>query len=491
MSKDYETIQVVGITVLIPKIELGAQVISSKEIQEFQAEDLGQILPKFAGVQVKNYGGLGGLKTFSFRGIGGQHSEILIDGFSTRDIQSGQVNLGQVQMNEVKRIEFSLNKTSLLFPATAMLSGQVLSITTSAGSSQPSKNSFVLESKYGSFAQLDEYASFQLKKNRITNSSFVKYRQFEGEYPYTYQFGSFKYAAKRTDNALKEIYGGTAFRYYTNNGESIRLILKAKSIQQELPGAVIFYADPFQQFLNTKQGLSQLDYQFNLGKTKVRPFSNFQLDDLEYIDSSYLNKDNLLRNNFAQLNWQNGINFERRFQEVFMLFGGLENNEERLIFKHENDRLVRRNKSSLALGGTYTRNKHEVNLKMGGHYTERTSGDSLSVNLIPSASLSYENRPSSPYKLFFQAFSSYTMRLPSFNELYFGQIGNNDLMPEKAWQNQLAISKGNRIRNFGYSFNLKVYYNRISDKIVSIPSNNLFISSFSGIFPRIYFVNYE
>jgi vitamin B12 transporter len=474
LSKEYKTVEVVGITVYIPEVDLTSQSISAKEIEEFQAEDLGQILPKFAGVQVKNYGGLGGLKTFSYRGIGGQHSEILIDGFSTRDIQSGQLNLGQVQMNEVKKIEFSLNKSNLLFPAAALLSGQVLSLTTSAGSAESSRNSVTLESKYGSFGQVDEYVSLSLHKNRVISNSFFKHRQFEGSYPYSYQLGQFNYDAVRHDNELTEMYAGTALCYNTKSGEPVRLILKGKSIQQELPGAVIFYSNPFRQYLNTDQAQAQSDYNFTLGKVKFRPFTNLQLDGLEYIDSSYLNKDNLLRNKFDLFSWQNGLNFEIKIVDAFLFFGGIENNEEQLTFVHEQLRLVRRNKSSLALGARYAQNQHEWNLKFGGHYTQRQVDSTKKENLIPSGTISYENDQWTKLGLSLQAFSSYTMRLPSFNELYFGQIGNNDLEAEKAWQNQLALSKIGRRGNFGFSSTIKGYYNRISDKIVSIPSSNLF-----------------
>ena len=38
-------------------------------ILELNFEDVGQLLQKFAGINVKSYGGLGGLKTISVRGF--------------------------------------------------------------------------------------------------------------------------------------------------------------------------------------------------------------------------------------------------------------------------------------------------------------------------------------------------------------------------------------------------------------------------------------
>ena len=50
-------------------------------------------LKRFAGVQVKDYGGVGGMKTVNIRGLGAGHTGVTYDGVQVGDCQSGQVDL--------------------------------------------------------------------------------------------------------------------------------------------------------------------------------------------------------------------------------------------------------------------------------------------------------------------------------------------------------------------------------------------------------------
>jgi vitamin B12 transporter len=87
-------------------------ILKREAILELQAEDVGQLLQKMEGVQVKSYGGLGGMKTISVRGIGGQHTQLIVDGFAITQDQSGQVNLGQIQTENVESVSMLSGKSS-------------------------------------------------------------------------------------------------------------------------------------------------------------------------------------------------------------------------------------------------------------------------------------------------------------------------------------------------------------------------------------------
>ena len=65
----------------IPTLKVNSNQLLQNEIQEMAAEDVGELIRKFAGVSLKSYGGLGGLKTISMRGLGANHSAIISDGF--------------------------------------------------------------------------------------------------------------------------------------------------------------------------------------------------------------------------------------------------------------------------------------------------------------------------------------------------------------------------------------------------------------------------
>jgi outer membrane cobalamin receptor len=81
------------------------QAMRRSVIMELQGEDLGQLMQKFAGVAIRSYGGLGGLKTISVRSLGSNHSSIIVDGFTLINNQTGQINLGQVQTESLESLQ--------------------------------------------------------------------------------------------------------------------------------------------------------------------------------------------------------------------------------------------------------------------------------------------------------------------------------------------------------------------------------------------------
>ena len=56
----------------------------------------------FSGVQVKDYGGLGGMKTISVRSLGAQHTAVSYDGLILTDCQTGQMDLGKFSLDNVE-----------------------------------------------------------------------------------------------------------------------------------------------------------------------------------------------------------------------------------------------------------------------------------------------------------------------------------------------------------------------------------------------------
>ena len=125
LSKELPEITVVPVLVLVPESN-EALTLGKKRIEEMMSEDVGQLLSALPGINIRNYGGLGGLKTLSYRGIGGQHTTTLIDGFSLLSTQTGQTNYGQVQSSNLEKVVFSSNYSGVNANPEALLSGQVV-----------------------------------------------------------------------------------------------------------------------------------------------------------------------------------------------------------------------------------------------------------------------------------------------------------------------------------------------------------------------------
>ena len=82
-----------------------AQTIRVARIQRRLVNDVGQLMSLFTGVQTKSYGGLGGMKTITFRSLGAGHISVVSDHFALSQTQSGQADLGQIPVDFINKLE--------------------------------------------------------------------------------------------------------------------------------------------------------------------------------------------------------------------------------------------------------------------------------------------------------------------------------------------------------------------------------------------------
>lgn len=70
------------------------QAMDSKDFLKLGVKELHEAVKTFSGVQIKDYGGVGGVKTVSIRSFGANHTAISYDGVTLSNAQSGQVDIG-------------------------------------------------------------------------------------------------------------------------------------------------------------------------------------------------------------------------------------------------------------------------------------------------------------------------------------------------------------------------------------------------------------
>ena len=83
------------------------QVFSKDALKNLHALQVSDAVKHFAGVTVKDYGGIGGLKKVSIRSLGAQHTAVGYDGITLTDCQTGQIDIGRFSLDNVDRL--SLN----------------------------------------------------------------------------------------------------------------------------------------------------------------------------------------------------------------------------------------------------------------------------------------------------------------------------------------------------------------------------------------------
>jgi len=80
------------------------QIFSKEELKNLHVLQVSDAVKHFAGVTVKDYGGIGGLKTVSIRSLGAQHTAVAYDGITISDCQTGQIDIGRFSLNNVDRL---------------------------------------------------------------------------------------------------------------------------------------------------------------------------------------------------------------------------------------------------------------------------------------------------------------------------------------------------------------------------------------------------
>jgi len=70
------------------------------------------LLRRFTGVQVKDYGGVGGLKTVNVRSLGSEHVGVFLDGVQVDNAQNMQVDLGRFSTDGIGTVVVATGGTS-------------------------------------------------------------------------------------------------------------------------------------------------------------------------------------------------------------------------------------------------------------------------------------------------------------------------------------------------------------------------------------------
>jgi len=81
-----------------------AQSLTGRDLQRLSAVSVADALRFFAGIQIKDYGGVGGLKTVNIRSMGSQHVGVFYDGLQLGNAQNGQIDLGRFSLDNMESV---------------------------------------------------------------------------------------------------------------------------------------------------------------------------------------------------------------------------------------------------------------------------------------------------------------------------------------------------------------------------------------------------
>ncbi|MDN3548067.1 TonB-dependent receptor plug domain-containing protein [Mucilaginibacter aquaedulcis] len=464
----------------MPQIQtiIPSQQISASDFSRYNAFNVADAIRDFAGVILKDYGGIGGLKTVSVRGLSANHTAVLYDGLQINDAENGQVDLSKLNLNNVQQITLYNGQPPVIcMPARSFASASILSVKTVQPSLSTSKPFQITAGiKTGSFGLVNPYLQWQQRINN--NWAFVINSYLEnadGRYKFKTGGGDSSSTRNNSDINAKQADGAL---YWTKiDSNKFNLHVNYYNSDRGLPGAVILYNPSVSRSrLWNRDFFSQAGYE-HIWANSLHLLLNTKVSEtnLRYLDPDYLNQEGKLDQRFTQhefyesaalayhiiLNWD--VSYAIDFA-INNLDANLSN------FSHPK-RLTFLNvlASNLSIGKLRLQGS-----LLNTHITETVkAGTPAPQRNIYSPTLMATVQPFENPNFQLRAFYKSIFRNPTFDDLYYGGIGNPNLTPEFTKQFDLGTTYSKALNGFiNYiAFTADAYYNHVDNKIVFIPKD--------------------
>ena len=166
------------------------QELSGERLQRLNSHNVADALRYFSGIQIKDYGGVGGLKTVNIRSMGTNHVGVFYDGIELGNAQNGTVDLGRFSLDNMESVTLYNGQKSAVFqPAKDFGSSGSIYLQSrtprfEAGKTHRLKASF----KTGSFGVVNPALLWEQKLGGQVNGSLsAEYLRSSGRYRFTYR----------------------------------------------------------------------------------------------------------------------------------------------------------------------------------------------------------------------------------------------------------------------------------------------------------------
>lgn len=478
--------EVVVTSRLISRETIPSQTLGGEELKKLNSLSVADALRYFSGLQLKDYGGVGGIKTVNIRSMGTNHLGIFYDGIELGNAQNGQIDLGQFSLDNVEEISLYNGQRSAIFqPASDFGNAGSVYIRTKAPRFMMGRRyNLLVRAKYGSSdtfrfsslweQKLSEHISSSLSTSVLTSSGRYKfrYRRVTEDNTVAYDTTAVRHNGDIWAFRIEEnVRGGIADGYWN---------VKAYTYHSErgIPGAIVnnVWRRGERQWDHNTFG--QAVFQKSFGdKFSTKALAKYAYYVTRYVnnDETQIHVDNTYRQQemyFSTSNvyeilskWSVSMSYDFKWNK-------LNANMVDFAFPHRYSNFV-----SLATALTLSRIQAQASLveqvvkdhvKYGASSSSRsTLTPAFFVNVYP-----FESK-----LLAVRAFAKKSFRMPTFNDLYYADMGNSKLNPESALQYDLGfVLNKDWKQGIVDHFRLQVdgYYNTVHDKIVAYPKGQQF-----------------
>ena len=444
------------------------QTLSHTDMERLGIHDMGDALKRFAGVQVKDYGGVGGMKTVNIRGLGAGHTGVTYDGVQVGDCQSGQVDLSRFTLDNVSLVSLQIGQEDNIYQsAKAYTSAGLINISTLQGVSdrKPHLTTTLRTGSYGLFAPSLLYHQ---QFSRLGIGAYTSYERADGVYWFTLKNGIKTIHERRNNSDIQTWRGELNMSYQLTDKQTLQWKAYGFTSNRGLPGSVIYDNTYSAERLKDKNVFTQMLYENRFSnRIKMKAAAKWNYAWSRYSDipaSGY--KEDTYRQNETYLTatlWTNplqGLNLS--FAQDYA-----HNHLSMTLPKAANPT---RNSLWTALAANYQIGSFSVNASLlATNIYERVRQGNASNGfhrLSPAFSMQWrclqDLRLRFGYKDIF--------RTPTLNELYYTGIGNRHLNPEKSRMWNLGTTYSHTFnRTLQLSLTADGYFGNVTDKIIAVP----------------------
>lgn len=461
------------------------QSLKGEALQRLSSLSVADALRYFSGVQLKDYGGVGGLKTVNVRSMGSHHVGVFYDGVEVGNAQNGVVDLGQFSLDNVEEVSLYNGQKSAIFqPATEFgNAGSVYIRTRRPKFSEGEHRHLRLQTRVASSDMLRISSLWEERISASLCSSLnAEVLSSSGKYKFRYRRknadGSVAYDttavrqngdiwAVRLEGNLHGLFngGGWALKGYTYHS------------QRGIPGAIV--SNVWRR--GERQGDHNSFIQLSGQKAISSSFSTRWLAKYAYYNTHYVNRDSTTRHvdnryrqqevylsssNVVELlpGWSASLSYDFRFNTLradLPLFA----------YPHRFTNLM-------SVATAYNHRRFSIQASLLGNSIKdhaRTLVTRKSTQTLTPA-LFMNVAPWSAVPMTVRAYVKKSFRMPTFNDLFYTDMGNAALNPESAIQYNIGVNYStlSQPRSTRVSLSMDAYYNTVHDKIVAYPKGQQF-----------------
>ena len=453
--------------------------LTNERMKTMGVTDISDALHRLPGINIRDYGGAGGMKTVSVRGFGTTHTGVIYDGIVLSDCQSGKIDLSRYSLDNVGSLSLIVGDNSDIFvPAKASASAASIIISSmSVPGPMDSLWHVTGQMRVGSFGTYNPY--FKVGKSLTPKFSFSvigEYTHAKNNYPFTLENGKLVTRERRNNSMMNSWHGEINTRWRLTPASMLDAKVYYYDNNRQLPGPVILYNPICNEKLRDRNFFGHLTYKnLSLSKFSFQGLAKFNWDASLYHDEDG--------------KYPGGILDEDYFQrEVYVSGSALYVPTDKLAFNYSADYFYNNlTTNQMEVVGPW---RHSVLQSFTGKFqnswllaTARLlwsiydngvkEGISSKDENKLSPSLSVSVQPMRNRLFFIRASYKNIFRMPTFNETYYFRMGSTSLKPEDTDQFNFGLSWQ---YNSTYWLNAlvltgDVYYNNVKDKIVALPTN--------------------